>query len=155
MTGFCLVHTYILVQGFVSYELKLLKHDMVKTKPSNLSSYWSDWCSVSGCSLWLSSSLRPFNEGAQGDLQITELQDRWLPWDISGHFSCFKVINLKAGVCSFCRYLFSRTSQWQSLWMARQVKDVSSHIHLLLFISSFNAQCRVVLTWTCPSVNAG
>lgn len=33
--------------------------------------------SLTGCSLRLGPSLRPFNEGTQGDLQITELQDRW------------------------------------------------------------------------------
>lgn len=30
---------------------------------------------VAGCSVWLGTSLRPPNEGTQGDLQITELQD--------------------------------------------------------------------------------
>lgn len=38
---------------------------------------------VAGCSIWLCASLRPPNEGTQGDLQITELQDRWLHGHVS------------------------------------------------------------------------
>lgn len=90
---------------------------------------------VAGCSIWLCASLRPPNEGTQGDLQITELQDRWLHGHISPQqsVSFFSHLNSRLKWNSVFlllpyRYLFSRTSQRQSLWMACQVKDVSSPI---------------------------
>ncbi len=60
----------------------------------------------------------------------------------SGDFYCFHIspADWSKALClcrSFHRYLFSRTSQRQPLWMACQVKDVSSHIQFLLKLSSF------------------